>query len=134
MKTVPPSEAQRGNPAVNKVAPANRTKAGKTSAVTPRVLLGVKKKVFSRLAGFSERAITDFESGKKVSEALARRMKELVQFQMRLSNVVRAGAIAVWLETPNPAFDGLTPVEIVERGRIDQLWDMIYFLESGTAS
>ena len=96
--------------------------------------MGVKKKVFSRLAEFSERAITDFEAGKKVSEALARRMKELTQFQKRLSKVVKANAIPAWLETPNPAFEGLTPVEIVERGQIDRLWDMIYFLESGTAS
>ena len=61
-------------------------------------------------------------------------MKELTQFQKRLSKVVKANAIPVWLETPNPAFEGLTPVEIVERGQIDRLWDMIYFLESGTAS
>lgn len=97
-------------------------------------MLGIRKKIFSRLAGFSERAITDYESGKKVSDALIRRMKELVHLQKRLSRVVKANAIPVWLEKPNRAFDGLTPIEVVERGEIDRLYEMIYFLESGTAS
>ena len=101
---------------------------------SPRLLLGIKKKIFSRLAGFSERAITDYESGKKVSDALARRMKELVHLQKRLSRVVKASAIPVWLEKPNQAFNGLAPIEVVERGQIDRLYEMIYFLESGTAS
>jgi hypothetical protein len=116
---------------------ANRKRGASSkmlSIESPRQLLGIKKRIFSRLAGFSERAITDFESGKKVSDALARRMKELTQFQKRLSRVVKASAIPAWLETPNKAFDGLTPIEVVERGEIDRLWNMIYFLESGTAS
>ena len=112
-----------------------RGRGDKAPAITsPRQLLGIKKRVFSRLAGFSERAITDFESGKKVSDALARRMKELVQLQKRLARVVKTSAIAAWLEKPNQAFDGLTPIEVVERGEIDRLYEMIYFLESGTAS
>ncbi len=41
-----------------------------SEVVSPRRLLGVKKRIFARLAGFSERAITDYEAGKKVSEAL----------------------------------------------------------------
>ena len=128
-------ETTPSTPPIQRRSPThNSSPARPPSVITPRSLLGVKKKVFSRLAGFSERAITDFEAGKKVSEALARRMKELTQFQKRLAKVVKANAIPAWLETPNPAFEGLTPVEVVERGQIDRLWDMIYFLESGTAS
>jgi len=51
-----------------------------------------------------------------------------------LAEVIRKEAIAIWLETPNEAFGGLKPVEVVERGEIDRLWRMIYFLGSGTAS
>ena len=39
-----------------------------------------------------------------------------------------------WLDTPNDAFDGLKPLEIIERGEIDRLWNMIFYLESGRAS
>lgn len=96
--------------------------------------LGVSRKLFSRLAGFSERAIADWESGKPVSEPGIRRIKELDRFRERLSDIVDAEAIPRWLDTPNEAFDGLKPLEVIERGEIDRLWNMIFYLESGIAS
>ena len=96
--------------------------------------LGLSRKLFSRLAGFSERAIADWEGGKPVSEPALRRIKELDRFRDRLSEIVDADAIAAWLDTPNEAFDGLKPLEIIERGEIDRLWNMIFYLESGVAS
>ena len=38
-----------------------------------------------------------------------------------------------WLDAPNPAFDGLKPLEVIERGEIDRLWNMIFYLESSLA-
>ncbi len=35
--------------------------------------------------------------------------------------------IAEWLSTPNDAFDGLKPLEVIERGEVDHLWDMIFW-------
>ena len=95
---------------------------------------GLSRKFFSRLAGFSKRAIADWESGKPVSEPGLRRIKELDRFRERLSEIVAADAIPAWLDTPNEAFDGLKPLEVIERGEIDRLWNMILYLESGVAS
>ncbi|MFO0865772.1 MAG: antitoxin Xre/MbcA/ParS toxin-binding domain-containing protein [Gemmataceae bacterium] len=39
-----------------------------------------------------------------------------------------------WLQTPNETFDGLKPLEVIDRGESDRLWQMIYFLRSGTAA
>jgi Protein of unknown function (DUF2384) len=36
-----------------------------------------------------------------------------------------------WFQTPNPAFGGLKPVEIIERGAGDRRWAMVYFLRAG---
>jgi hypothetical protein len=104
------------------------------SVSTVRGRLGLSRKLFSRLAGFSERAIVDWESGKPVSEPGLRRIKELDRFRDRLSEVVAVDAIPAWLDTPNKAFDGLKPLEVVERGEIDRLWNMIFYLESGVVS
>jgi hypothetical protein len=38
------------------------------------------------------------------------------------------------LEAPNPAFNGLKPLEVVERGEVERLWQMVFYLESGVAS
>ena len=78
--------------------------------------------------------IADWECGKPVSEPGLRRIKELDRFRDRLSEVVATDAIPGWLDTPNEAFDGLKPLEVIERGEIDRLWNMIFYLESGFAN
>ena len=67
------------------------------SVSTVRGRLGLSRKMFSRLAGFSERAIADWEGGKPVSEPGLRRIKELDRFRDRLSEVVAADAIPAGL-------------------------------------
>src|SRR3954453_12732129 len=79
------------------------------SVSTVRGRLGLSRKLFSRLAGFSERAIADWEGGKPVSEPGLRRIKELDRFRGRLSEIVAGDAIPGWLDAPNEAFDGLKP-------------------------
>jgi len=104
------------------------------SVSTVRGRLGLSRKLVSRLAGFSERAIADWDGGKPVSEPGLRRIRGLDRFRERLSEVVAADAIPAWLDTPNEEFDGLKPLEVIERGEIDRLWNMIFYLESGVAS
>ena len=96
--------------------------------------LGLSRRLFSRLTGFSERAIANWESGGKPDEPGLRRIRETERFQSRLAEVVEREAIAEWLDAPNDAFDGLKPLEVLERGEIDRLWNMIFYLESGVAS
>jgi transcriptional regulator with XRE-family HTH domain len=104
------------------------------SVSSVRGRLGLTRKLFSRLAGFSERAIADWEGGKPVSEPGLRRIKELDRFRERLCEVVAADAIPGWLDAPNEAFNGLKPLEVIERGEIDRLWNMIFYMESGVTS
>jgi transcriptional regulator with XRE-family HTH domain len=96
--------------------------------------LGLSRREFSRLTGYSERAIVNWESGRTPDEPALRRIREIDRFRARLSHVVKPEFIAEWLSTPNDEFDGLKPLEVIERGEIDRLWDMIFYLESGIAS
>jgi DNA-binding transcriptional regulator YiaG len=106
-----------------------------TSAVAEvRRKLGLTRKAFSRLTGYSERALANWESGGTPDEPGIRRIRETERFQARLAEVVRPEEIPRWLDTPNDAFDGLKPIEVIERGEIDRLWNMIFYLESGVAS
>ncbi len=99
-----------------------------------REKMGLPRKTFSRLTGFSERAVADWESGKPISEPALRRIREIERLQERFAEVVSASAIPQWLDTPNSAFGGLKPLEVVERGEIDRLWSMLFYLQSGVAS
>ena len=96
-----------------------------------RQVFGLNRKLFSRLTGYSERAIAKWESGQELSEASRQRMIELQRLQRDLARVMKADFIGVWLRTPNEAFEGLKPIEVVERGEVDRIWRMIYELESG---
>lgn len=98
-----------------------------------REKMQLSRKIFARLTGFSERAIADWEAGKAISEPGLRRIKEMERFQDRLAEVVRPEAIPEWLVQPNSAFGDLKPLEVIERGAIDRLWNIIFYLESGVA-
>jgi transcriptional regulator with XRE-family HTH domain len=115
-------------------APKRRPKANGGGVADVRHKLGLSRKLFARLVGFSERAIANWEAGARPDEPGLRRIRETERFQARLAEVIAAAEIPRWLDTPNPAFDGLKPLEAIERGEIDRLWNMIFYLESGVAS
>ena len=48
-----------------------------------------------------------------------------------LEKLVNKEAIGPWLKETNPAFDGSTPLQVIERGETDRIWRMIYELQSG---
>ena len=92
---------------------------------------GVSIRLFSRLSGYSERAIAGWEKGRPQTESSRMRLTETRRLLEELLKVMDKDAVAPWLQTPNEAFDGLKPIEVVERGEIDRLWRMIFHLESG---
>lgn len=96
--------------------------------------LGVTRKVFSRLTGFSERSIASWESGRSPGPQSRQRLLEMRRLQVALARIMAPEAIAGWLAAPNPAFDGLKPLEVIERGHIDRIWRMVFLLESGAPS
>jgi len=96
--------------------------------------LGLDRKTFSRLTGYSERAIAGWEGGAAMSAASRQRLAEIGRLQDALSRVVEPAAVADWLKAPNRAFGGLKPLEVIERGEVDRIWRMVFDLESGVAS
>lgn len=93
---------------------------------------GLNRRLFARLAGFSERAIAGWEGDGRQSSSSRQRLRELQRLQRALADVMEPSRIGEWLQTPGEAFDGLKPLEVIERGEVDRLWRMIFYLESGT--
>ena len=93
--------------------------------------MSLNRRLFSRLVGYSERAIADWEAGKEVRGASRQRLTEIQRLQAALARVMKPEFVGAWLQSPNPAFEGLKPIEVVERGELDRLWRMIFRLESG---
>jgi DNA-binding transcriptional regulator YiaG len=111
---------------------ASRTEASGVDVAALRKTLGLTRKLFSRLTGYSERAIAKWEGDEALGDASRQRMREIQRFQQALAGVMKSEFVGTWLQTPNDAFGGLKPIEVIERGEIDRLWRMIHELESGT--
>ena len=96
--------------------------------------LGLKQPEFARLTGYSIRAVAGWEGGKPLGPSARQRLTEADRLQHALARVMAPSAIGQWLTTPNDAFEGQTPLQVIERGQIDRLWRMIHQLESGAAT
>lgn len=98
-----------------------------------RESIGLTQPELARLLGLSTRWVAMQEASP--ADALRdRKVAEIVRLLEALAQVVQPKSIRVWLDQPNPAFDGFKPVEVIERGEIDRLWRMIFYLESGVPS
>lgn len=116
----------------NSISPVFKPQSESVTSVRDmRAQLGLTQNLFARLSGLSVRTIADWESGKTPAAAKAQRLTEIQRLQRALSGVMRQDYIGPWLQTPNEAFSGLKPIEVIERGEVDRIWRMIYELESG---
>jgi transcriptional regulator with XRE-family HTH domain len=95
--------------------------------------LGLTQAELGRALGFSTRWVAAQEATETQAPE-ERRVMELARLYEGLCRVVQPESIKGWLLRPNQAFEGMKPLEVVERGQIDRLWEMIFYLESGLAS
>ena len=112
--------------------PIVETTAGKSLRLRDR--LGLNPETFARLVPMSTRNLASVESGKSPSKVVMRHLKELTRVVDALSEVIQEDAIGPWMEEPNDAFGGLKPIEVIERGEVDRIWQMVFYLRSGIVS
>lgn len=99
------------------------------SVASLRQSLGLTRKMFSRLTGYSERAIAEWESGKEQSDSSRQRLTEIHRLREALVELIPEEQVGPWLLAPNDALEGFKPLEVIERGEIDRLWRMLCTLE-----
>lgn len=104
---------------------------GKESRLELRDRLQMPRVVFGRVVNVSERTIAKVEAEAEEVEKLRRPYNEVYRLCAALSEVVDPDSLGGWFVAPNDAFDGLKPIEVIERGEIDRLWEMVFRLRSG---
>ena len=87
--------------------------------------------VIVRLTGFSPRSVAKWSEGVPPSPKQEKALVEMDRLLEGLSRVMVSEQIGPWLKSPNTAFGGCTPLQLVERGETDRIWRMLYDLESG---
>ena len=91
----------------------------------------MKREELGRLTGFSLRALAGWSAGQLPSQPAMRRLHEVRRLLDALAEIVKEESIPRWLHQPNPAFDRLTPLQVIELGEIDRIWAMVHDLGSG---
>lgn len=105
--------------------------SGRESRLELRDRLQMPRVVFGRVVNVSERTIAKVEAGTEQAEKLRRPYNEIYRLFTALSEVIDPVTLGQWFLTPLPALDGLKPLEVVERGEADRLWEIVYRLRSG---
>jgi hypothetical protein len=85
----------------------------------------------SRVTGASPRTVSYWNAGIAPQRSSAQKIREVTRLFDALSDIIKAKAIGPWLQRPNDAFDGSTPLQVMERGENDRLWRMIWQLREG---
>ena len=96
-----------------------------------RTVFRMPQPVIVRLTGFSPRSVAKWSEGVPPSPKQEKALVEMDRLLEGLSRVMAPEQIGPWLKSPNTAFGGCTPLQLVERGETDRIWRMLYDLESG---
>jgi len=99
-----------------------------------RQKFGVSQEELARVTGYSTRSIAGWESGQKLSDSARQKLTETERLRTALSQIMPGEHLGEWLRNPNPAFEGQAPLQVIERGESDRLWQMIFQLDANVAS
>jgi DNA-binding XRE family transcriptional regulator len=106
---------------------------GNESRLELRDRLQMTRELFARAVGVSVRTIAKVEAEAVRVEKLTRPYNELFRLCESLAEVVPAAGLGGWFMAPKRDFEDLKPLEVIERGEIDRLWEMAFRLRSGMA-
>ena len=95
---------------------------------------GVSQEELARVTGYSTRSIAGWEAGQALSDSAKQKLVETDRLRAALAEILPPRSLGQWLKTPNLAFEGQTPMQVIERGESDRLWRMIFQIDAGVAN
>jgi transcriptional regulator with XRE-family HTH domain len=96
--------------------------------------LGLSQEELGRVTGYSTRSIAGWESGDRVSSPAEHKLREVQRLQTELVKIMPREKLGEWLRTPGRAFEGQTPIQVMERGETDRIWQMIFQIRENVAN
>jgi DNA-binding transcriptional regulator YiaG len=85
----------------------------------------------TRLTGYSLRSVDKWAAGDQPSTAARKQLQELTRLLTALAEVMEPSYVGQWMKDPNEAFQGSTPLQVIERGESDRIWRMVYRVQTG---
>lgn len=91
----------------------------------------LSQSLLARLVGVSLRTISTAESEPCPPVQMQRGLTQISRLCDALSESMGPTFVGTWLDEPNEMLNGLKPVEAIERGEIDLVWQVVEGLRSG---
>ena len=97
--------------------------------------LGMSQYDMSRMLSLSVRSLSAVENDlKKLSSDDIRRINEMTRLYEALAAIIKPQFIGEWFKEPSQLFNGLSAMEVIERGEIDRIWRMVHHIQDGGQS
>lgn len=121
------------HPRVKRRNPSRSPKRVSESEVRAlRKRYAISQELLSRLLDVSLRTASGIESGTVAPSQVGRNLTQVSRLGEALGEAMDAGHVGRWLSEPNEMLGGLKPVEAIERGHIDLVWQVIEGLRAGS--
>jgi hypothetical protein len=88
--------------------------------------------LLARLLDVSLRTVSGAEGGSITLPRIERNLTQVRRLCGSLADVMDPHHVGIWLDQPNDMMGGLKPVEAIERGQIDLVWQVVVGLQSGS--
>ena len=119
-------------PSVRKHKPASR-RSSVNEVQSLRQRYRLSQNLLARLLDVSLRTVTGLESGEIDLKQFRRNLTQFTRLCDALAQAMDAAYIGHWLDEPNEMLTDLKPVEAIERGQIDLVWQVVEGLRSGSS-
>jgi transcriptional regulator with XRE-family HTH domain len=107
-------------------------KAAESNVRMLRKRFALSQELLSRLLDVSLRTASGIEAGTVPAARVRRNLAQVSRLAEALGEAMDPGHVGQWLAEPNEMLGGLKPVEAVERGQIDLVWQVIEGLRTGS--
>jgi transcriptional regulator with XRE-family HTH domain len=99
---------------------------------TIRQRYGLSQALLARLLDLSLRTVSGAESDAVAPVQLRRNLTQASRLCEALAEAMEPAFVGHWLDQPNEMLAGLKPVEAIERGQLDLVWQVVEGLRSGS--
>jgi len=96
--------------------------------------LGLNQREFAFVTQCAERSISGWENGAPISASARKQLLELQALQRELGDILESGTVGAWLRSANDVFGGERPLDVIARGQSHRIWQLLFWIQSGTAS
>ena len=93
---------------------------------------GISQALLARLLDVSLRSVSANESRLAAPSKIHRSLIQTRRLCAALADAMDPSFVGSWLDQPNAMLENLKPVEAIERGQLDLVWQLVEGLRSGS--